>query len=66
MPDRRKTHAMTMELKTLCGQSGGVRTSIIKGPRDHLYWSIVTCKRCLKRRPMANLPPRQPRRSLKR
>jgi len=31
MPDRRKTHAMTMELKTLCGQSGGVRTSIIKG-----------------------------------
>jgi hypothetical protein len=50
MRDRRKTHAMTMELKSLCGQRRGNRMSIITGPRDALYWSIVTCKRCLRMR----------------
>jgi len=44
---RKRCHAMTMTFKLVCGTRGGNVTSLISGPKDRRFWSIVTCKRCL-------------------
>lgn len=45
--NEKRVHAMTMLTRVLCGQRArNIRTSIVAGPKDREFWSIVTCQRC--------------------
>jgi len=53
MTAEKRVHAMSMRFKNLCGTRKGNITSLVNGPSDKRFWSIVTCRRCLKMRKTA-------------
>jgi hypothetical protein len=45
--NRRRVHAMSVTFAVFCKSPGADKTSLVIGPNDSNFWSIVTCKKCM-------------------